>query len=217
MAQPVKFTFDQAFDGGAKSRYDVQLERLQKENVTAKEEMRNQGFVEGREKALAEIEAATQVAMETISQSAEALFAQHNQLREELKQDMVQLAYAIASKLSPALIRQHPLEEISALIEDCMTTAHREPRLVVRVAESMAEPISARIDAMKHTTGFSGDIVLIGETNLAQQDCRVEWPDGGSERSMADIQREIENAVQRFVIPDTAKTDEPIENDTELL
>jgi len=200
MAEPVKYTFDQAFDGGAKSRYDLELERIQREGETAKVSAHSQGLEEGRQQALKEIEAQTLETLSQVAQSAHALFSQQAQLEAGLKQDMVQLAYSIASKLAPSLIRQHPMAEIESLIEDCLATANREPHLVVRVSETVAEAVNERLENMKASTNFPGDIVLIGETGYGSQDCRVEWPDGGTERRYTDIQKEIENAVQRFVM-----------------
>lgn len=203
MADPVKYTFDQAFDGGAKSRYDVELERIRQEGEEAQLLARSQGLEEGRSQVLHEIEAQTLETLNQVSQAAHALFSQQAQLETSLKQEMVQLAYAIAAKLAPALMREHPLDEVEALIMDCMATAHKEPRLVVRVASNIADAVNDRIQDMKAGTNFPGDIVLIGEQSFGPQDCRVEWPDGGTERRYIDVQKEIESAVQRFVMSDS--------------
>lgn len=208
MAEPIKFTFDQAFDGGAKSRFDEEIERVQQEGEDAKAIAHNAGFEEGRTKALHEIEAETQEILSQIAQAAHALFSQQSRLESALKQEMVQLAYAIAAKLAPALMRDHPLQEVAALIEDCMATANKEPRLVVRVAHNMTDAVNERIQNMKAATNFPGDLVLIGEETFGAQDCRVEWPDGGTERRYGDIQKEIEHAVHRFVMSDTDAADE---------
>ncbi|MBV1901619.1 MAG: hypothetical protein KUG56_08105 [Kordiimonadaceae bacterium] len=200
MAEPVKYTFDQAFDGGAKSRHDIEISRLEDEKTQAQATSHAQGVEEGRQQALKEIEAATNETLSQVAQAAHALFSQQSQLETSLKQEMVQLAYAIASKLSPALLQTKPLAEVEALIQDCMVTAHREPRLVVRVAEGLADAVTERIENLKASTNFPGDIVLLSEPGLGLQDCRVEWPDGGTERRQADTQKEIESAVQRFVM-----------------
>jgi len=203
MTAPVKYTFDQAFDGGAKSRYDLEIERVQEEGATAKSIAHTQGIEEGREQVLHEIEAMTQETLSQIAQAAHALFSQQAQLEAGLKQQMVQLSYAISAKLAPALMRLHPLEEVTALIEDCMATAHKEPRLVVRVSDSLADAVNERLQDMKASTNFPGDIVIIGEQSFGPQDCRVEWPDGGTDRRYIDIQKEIEAAVHRFVMSGT--------------
>jgi flagellar assembly protein FliH len=206
MAEPVKYQFDQAFDGGAKSRFDEELSRLRHDAETMKNDAYTQGVEDGKQQALQGIEAATQETLSQVAQAAHALFSQRAQLEGGLKQDMVQLAYAIASKLAPALMQQHPLKEVETLIEDCLATASQEPRLVVRVSEQLLDPVNDRIEDLKAATGFPGDVVLIGESTLGAQDCRVEWPDGGSDRKYEMIHREIETAVQRFVMSDTDTT-----------
>jgi len=204
MEEPVKYTFDQAFDGGAKSRYDLEIERIQQAGEEAEVSARTQGLEEGRKQVLDEIEAATQETLSQISQAAHALFSQQAQLEASLKQEMVQLAYSIAAKLAPALLMAHPLAEVEALITDCMATANKEPHLVVRVADSLCDAINDRLQDMKSSTNFPGDIVLIGEQSFGPQDCRVEWPDGGTERRYADVQKEIERAVHHFVMSGTS-------------
>ncbi|WP_417460350.1 hypothetical protein [Kordiimonas sp.] len=202
MAEPVKYKFDTAFDGGAKSRFDEELDRVRLDADRIKTEAYQTGLEEGRRQALSEIEAATKDALGELEQATRALFSQRNQLESTLKQEMVQLAYAISSKLAPALIRTHPMAEIEAFIEDCLATMQKEPRLVVRVCEDLVDSINERIENLKAATGFPGDIVLIGEETMGMQDCKVEWPDGGSDRNHATIVRQIEDAVQRFVMPD---------------
>lgn len=200
MASPVKYTFDQAFDGGAKSRFDLEIERLVQEGEEGRKQAYAQGLDDGRTQTLQEIEAATKDAVLQLNQAAQALFDQHATLESSLKQDMVHLAYAIASKLSSALIRTKPTAEVQALIEDCLATVSQEPRLVVRVSENISEAIAAQLEAMKSATSFAGEIVLIGEPQMADLDCRVEWPDGGSERKQDVVNHQIEDAVQRFVL-----------------
>ena len=216
MSSPVKYTFDQAFDGGAKTRHDLEVERLVQQGEDARKEALAQGIAEGRAQALQEIENATKDALLQLSQSAQVLFDQRQTLESGLKQEMVHLAYAISSKLAGALIRTKPTAEVQALIEDCLATVSREPRLVVRVSENIADSIAKQLEAMKNATSFAGDIVLLGEPNMGDLDCRVEWPDGGSERKQAAVQHQIEDAVQRFVLSEledaAAAQNEPEKN-----
>lgn len=200
MSNPVKYTFDQAFDGGAKSRYDLEIERLVRQGEEASKESYTKGVNDGRVQALQEIENATKDAIVQLTRSAEALFEQRSTLESSLKQEMVHLSYAIASKLSGALLRTKPTAEVQALIEDCLATVSREPRIVVRVSENVSDAIASQLDAMKSATSFAGEIVLIGEPTLGDLDCRIEWPDGGTERKQDAVKHQIEDAVQRFVL-----------------
>ena len=215
MAEPVKFKFDQAFDGGAKSRFDEEIERVRADTDRIRDEAYTQGVEDGRRQALGEVENATKDLLAQIEQAAHGLFSQRAQLEASLKQEMVQLAYAISSKLAPALLRSHPLAEVEALIEDCLATMNKEPRLVVRVAEPLVDPVNERIEDMKQATGFPGDIVLVGEPSFGEQDCRVEWPDGGTERRHDNTVAQIENAVQRFVMPEDVSAPAATDNDAQ--
>ncbi|GHF22601.1 hypothetical protein GCM10017044_16190 [Kordiimonas sediminis] len=200
MAEPVKFTFDRAFDGGAKSRYDEDVARLQDELAQTKEAAYAEGHAAGHAQALGEIEAATLEATNAIAASAQALITQQKSLEDRLKQEMVQLSYAIASKLAPTLIRERPLAEIEGLIEECLNMARKEPRIVIRVAPALLDSLSERINTIKNASAFDGEIILIDDASLKFQDCCVEWPDGGLERKFMDIQVQVQDAVQRYVI-----------------
>ena len=200
MSQPVKFTFDQSFDGGARSRYDEEVDELRVELERARAESHAAGVDEGRAQVLKEIEASSLETLLQISAAASALFSQHHELEERLKKEMVQLAYTIASKLAPALMAQTPVGEIENLIKDCLLIAKQEPHLVIRVSENVIDPINDRLESIKKSTGFLGEIILVGSGDLDAQDCQIEWPDGGADRFNSRIQSQIEDAVQRFVI-----------------
>jgi flagellar assembly protein FliH len=200
MAEPVKYTFDQAFDGGAKNRYDEDVANLRTELDVVRQSSFSEGIADGRKQVQDEIEAATLETLNSIAASAQELMTHQHDLEARLKQEMVQLSYAIASKLAPSLIRQQPLTEIEGLIEECLSMALKEPRIVIRVSPDLLDGISKKIETLKKASTFSGDIILIDDASLSFQDCRVEWPDGGLERKFMDIQLQVQDAVQRFVM-----------------
>ena len=45
--------------------------------------------------------------------------------------------------------------------------------------------------------GFDGKIVILAEDGMVDGDCRLEWADGGVERSAAKLSAQIETAVHR--------------------
>jgi flagellar assembly protein FliH len=200
MAEPVKYTFDQAFDGGEKSRYDDKVSKLQAEMEAAKQQAYQQGLSEGKQQALAEIEAATLNTLSGLSGTVQSLYDQHNQIEAKMKHDMVQLAYTIASKLAPALIEREPLHELETLITECMQTVNNEPRLVLRVSEQLLDNMSTRMDDLKKMANFNGDVVVVAENSLGLQDCTLEWAEGGTTKRYGEIQKQIENTVQKYIM-----------------
>ncbi len=200
MAEPVKYTFDQAFDGGVKSRFDEERDELKLEISTAREEAFAQGTEKGHAHALEEIEAARLNALQQVAEAANALMQHYSDLEQRMHQDTIQLGYAITRKLIPALIEQFPRAEIESVIKDCLSVAKNEPHLVIRVAEASVDLLSENINTLKKTTAHTGELVLIGASDIGPQDCIVEWPDGGAVRIHNDTQQQIEATIQRFVM-----------------
>jgi len=199
---PVKYTFDKQFDSEPLARHKAEKESVQDASAAARLEAHTAGIEEGRTQAFDEIENATALALANIATSAEALFNERVTSENKLREEATQLAFAVATKLAPALMKAHPLAEIETLIGDCLALCHKEARIVVRVHEDLVGPLSERLEGLSLANSFPGDVVLLADTALARTDCRVEWPDGGAERKLSDIMAEIESAVQRFVVSD---------------
>ena len=47
--------------------------------------------------------------------------------------------------------------------------------------------------------GLSGKIILLGQGDIAEGDCVVEWADGGVVRCAADIERELAEIIDRYI------------------
>ncbi len=73
-----------------------------------------------------------------------------------------------------------------------------EPRLVIRLHPEHLDALQAQMDELKGQSGYSGDVILLAEHDLAPSDCRIEWADGGAERNTQNILSEIDAAVERY-------------------
>jgi flagellar assembly protein FliH len=213
MAEPVKYTFDQAFDGGEKSRFDDEVVKLRAEMEELKQQAYAQGMQDGRNQTLSEIEAATLNTLSGLTGSIQTLYDQHHQTEAKMKHDMVQLAYTISSKLAPALIERQPLHEIETLIMDCMHTVQSEPRLVLRVSEQLLDSINDRIETLKNMSNFAGEVVVVAENSLGLQDCILEWAQGGTTKRYGEVQKQIEGLVQKYVMGLSINSDMPQDED----
>ncbi len=80
---------------------------------------------------------------------------------------------------------------------------HDAPKIVVRLNEMHVDSFRHKIEQIATATGFSGRVAIVADPALAAEDARVEWADGGVERSTAQIWKEIETAIQRFVASTT--------------
>ena len=100
-------------------------------------------------------------------------------------------------KLFPEWVRQHGETEIRALLHACLTELHDEPRLVVRAADPLLDPINESLAAARGKAGFEGKVVLLADDGVAPGDVRIEWADGGAERDSERLWREIDGIIAR--------------------
>jgi flagellar assembly protein FliH len=104
-----------------------------------------------------------------------------------------------ARKLAPAMIATRPQDEIEAVLRSCLTHLNREPHIVLRVADVLVERLKEIVDRMALERGLSGRIILLGQNDIDEGDCTVEWADGGVVRSRADIELEIAEITARYI------------------
>jgi len=138
-------------------------------------------------------------AVSTIADAVGALAAHRESAYARHAGEAADLALAICRKLLPALARTHALGEIESLVRDCLADLEGEPRVVVRVPDALLDPLQDRIESLGE--GFDGRIVLLGDDALAPSDCSVMWADGGAERDLGRLWREVDRAVARVLAP----------------
>ena len=203
MASPAKFLFDTDF--GAPER-DEEEERpvvdlVEHEAALAAAEARGRagGFEEGRAAVEAEAARAQAAAGERLANAAEALLSAVDTERRANERLALDLAMTVARKLAPALIAREPLKEVEALIEECLGPLRQTPHLVIRIGEAHVDALREMVDRLAYEKGFEGRLVILGEPEIADGDCRIEWADGGIVRDSDETARRIEMVLERYL------------------
>lgn len=208
MNAPQKFLFNTSFEleddaaplpaGDEPARPEACL------TVEDLERAREEGFARGREAGLeaagtareAELErslAALQARLADLAERSEAMAAVNSQ-------EILHLTVAMLRRLFPRLTAAHGVAEIEAVIRDCLHRVRDEPRLVVRVADSLLDEIERRVGVLASRSGFEGRIVFLSQDDLRPGDVLVEWADGGAERNGGAVWREIESVLSRVLV-----------------
>ncbi|GAB4152356.1 MAG: hypothetical protein Tsb0016_24800 [Sphingomonadales bacterium] len=203
-AKAVKFNFDQAFDGGASQRAREEKARFEAALAEARAQAHAEGHGEGHAQAMAEIEARLATLTQNLLQRLEDVVALQNAAEDNAERMATQLAMAVARSLCQRLITQVPLAEIEGLIAESFALVRDEPRIVIRVAETLLDPLKERLPNLSASQAFAGKVVLIGDDSIIEGDCLIEWADGGLERKMSEIMAAIEHSVGRFLNRDAA-------------
>ncbi len=164
-------------------------------------------FAEGHAKGVAdtaqETAARAAAAFQAISTQLGKLIGQVDAQRAETNKTAVAAAVAMTRKLLPTLARREAMSEIEALVAECLGRMHDAPKIVVRLNETHVEAFRQRVESIATETGFSGRVAVVADPALPPEDARVEWSDGGVERNTAQVWKEIEAAIQRFVASGT--------------
>jgi flagellar assembly protein FliH len=157
------------------------------------------GYETARDETLASAEYLAAQAVAALQDSLPQALAKAERARVEADAGAVTAMGAIARKLLPALAAAHGVDEIEALARESIERLIEQPRFVVKVSPVVQQIVLARIEAMAETLGFAGRIVVLPDAAMPETDARIEWANGGVERNVADVWKEIEDAIERYL------------------
>ena len=163
----------------------------------AREDGRREGAAQGRAEAEASLAAHVAATVDKAGIAIAEMIADRERLHQELAAQSIRTAMAILARAMPELARRHAMIEIEGLVRTCLTELYDEPRVVIRAADAVIDALQQTIDRVAAACGFTGKVALFGDPAMAGTDCRVEWADGGAERSFESTWRAIEAAIER--------------------
>jgi len=210
MAMPQKFTFDVSFDHfGTPSARSLAERRFTRGELEAtRQSALAEGHAAGRAEAAKSAQSLTADALTQIAESLTALLSARDVATIDTQRRALAAMQSIIAKLVPGLAAKDPLTEVEAFATKYLHEAIDEPRVVLRVAQEIYEPLRERLDALANAAGYAGRIVLLVDDAIAAGDARVEWADGGAERNLAGQCAEINELLERR--RDPAATPNPV-------
>lgn len=195
-----KFLFNRTFDSvaleGAKAK-EVAPTYSQADLEAATAAARQQGHAEGAASAAQSQTAQTLAIATRIEQRIEQAFTQAATTQRQDQTDLTEIVVAIARKLLPPLATETALATIQGMLTEVCRDLGHEPRLVVRVHDSMLDNLKQMLDGITQRQAYAGKIVLLADETLLPADCRIEWSDGGLEHDSAALWQQVDAAIQR--------------------
>jgi flagellar assembly protein FliH len=210
MNNGTKYLFETSFDP-AKAEIDAPPPPTfsEQELAAARDEGFREGHAEGHAEMSRAIEQAAADALAAISAQLVAMNGRFAEIRDAAIASGVDVVAATVRKMVPALAKRNGLAEIEHLVRDSLHELYDEPRVVIRAHDSVIEALHDRIDGMAAASGFMGKVVLFGDEQLTETDCRVEWADGGAERNLGELWRRIDAAIERVTDGNAAAAQSP--------
>lgn len=200
MTAPAKFLFDVDF-GTATHDADQTTSKEALELAAAEAEARGYraGHAAAQAEAGAEAERRRTAALEQIAGTLTSLAAGLHQIEQRLEAEAVEVAFAVASKLSTALIAREPFAEIAALAAQCFQHVTGVPHVAVRINDALYDEAREQLEEIARLRGFEGRLIVLAEPTVALGDCRIEWADGGVTRDRAKAEAAISEAIAAYV------------------
>ncbi len=169
---------------------------------------KTQSFQEGKAAGLAEAaqsrEQALAQVMNVISKETLRLFAQEHEREKAYEVESVKLTLSIFKQLFPVLNAHHGFEELRDALEKTLIAHGGKHTLQIRVAESLTHGVDTLMGevAQQHE---SLSYSVTGDANIAENDCKLTWDDGGFVRDAAVMTHEIEQILQEMLAGEGVK------------
>ena len=197
MKAAAKYLFDEDFAAGEKPT--ISLVEHERRRADAESQAYREGFTAGQEQAHQEAAQRMADALSMIADGLDRLDGALTAIETRLETEAVEVAVAVAAKLSPALIAREPFAEIAALATECFHHLVSTPLVTVRIAAEIHETAKEQIEEIARARGFDGRLAIISDESLAPGDCRVEWADGGIIRDHTATTSAIDETVARYI------------------
>lgn len=205
---PHRFMFETDFGAGPKPANSIGLDEHARLLAEAETRGYRNGFAAGEAEARGESARRLAIALEQASETLKTMADGLASVESRLEVEAVDVAVAVARKLSTELIAREPFAEIAALVADCFRQLVAAPHIAVRINENLYAAAREQLDQIARQAGFEGRLVLLSEPDIAEGDCRIEWADGGLVRSRAETEAAIGEAVARFLSARQTSADE---------
>jgi flagellar assembly protein FliH len=204
---PQRFLFDRSFDANARpAKKPKPEEEKPPEPTFSRDELeaaQRDGYAQGHAAGVAEaadgLDAEIARLVAEIGERLPALSAAQAAANERLLHDGARLATVIARKILPAFTARHGMEEVAALIGNCLKTLLDQPRITVRVGAPYVETVRAHLDGAAAANAFDGRFLVEPDDAMEPSDCRITWQGGGLERNEADIWRQVDAATEKYL------------------
>lgn len=118
---------------------------------------------------------------------------------QELQSVSMEVVLTALKKLFPSLVNNTSLDEIILVFRECLDRLPQEPRLVIRVSDTTLDDVQDKLEHVAKQSGFNGNLVFLSEPGMMAGDVRVEWAEGGAERTATELLQEIETIISRAI------------------
>lgn len=150
-----------------------------------------QGLEQGRQEILSSLEKASADCQAVIGEKLAQIDEQQKRANARINEDAILVALGVIRKLAPAWSKKYELTEIEDIVRQCLANLFEAPKVMIKVHPDLEATISESAQQIAQSRGFSGNVVVVGEPDVAHGDCMVSWGDGTAVRDSSHIWSEV--------------------------
>lgn len=176
-APPQKFGFDTVFDdAGAIAFTPLRAKRAYTPEEV--EQIRKDAFAEGERSAVAIAEAQVAAAVGQIANDCQGALSALARVAHDHRVNSAELALAAARKIADKALELFPEAPVAAAMVELQREIEAAPRLMVRVAANLIDPVQAALERAAQAIGFGGQILCRADDTLPAAAFLLDWGEG---------------------------------------
>jgi flagellar assembly protein FliH len=167
-------------------------------NELRNEAMQN-GLRQGRMESLQEIEQSIALLINNMNDKLEELLNADHQRLLMTQEIVIRTTVLTIKKIWPQILQKYSLELVESTIRQSMDYNSEEPRIVVRVHDTLLDEVVKRLPKLQEQQAFAGKVIVIADQSVIAGDCKIEWADGGLDRLSRTLSQQLDAALERIL------------------
>lgn len=168
----------------------------------AEREAYKKGFLEGTQEGIKqksseqdEINKKIAEALVGFTQNVAPILNDYRTMAVQVRQDVPKVALAVAKKVAGQALGENAAASVEEIAARCISAMIKEPKLTVRVHESLAAGLETHVKNLAARLQAAADIVVVPDAAMPVADCKVEWQQGAFARDTAQLWQDIEKII----------------------
>lgn len=153
------------------------------------------GYEKGFQNAVGEFERQQLALLAELNTRLMTALADNENRLEQQEQESMRFALEVVRKILPGLEKETALNEINRFLSVNFPNFRREASLSFTFNPEVVAKVSEIIAKLANANDFEGKISLHKDASMAPGDCRIEWKNGGIERSSHKMLEKIDNLL----------------------
>lgn len=176
---------------------EAPIEKFSREELDSAVKLAEEkGYEQGFQASANDMIAKQNVLLEELNNRLMAIFATIDEQKTSLEADALKFALSLFQKMLPTLEKTAAKDEVRKFLSDNFANFSAQDNLSFSFNPETLPLIAKDLGRLAEQNDYEGKIAVHKDDTLGLSDCRVEWKNGGVERSVAKNLTKVENLIE---------------------